>query len=85
MNKVFTDLAWEEYLYWQAADKKILKKINELIRDIERNGNEGIGKPEPLKYELDGFWSRRISPEHRLIYKVGAEKIFIVQCRGHYD
>lgn len=85
MNKVFTDIAWEDYLYWQTTDKKILKKINELLKDIERNGNEGLGKPEPLKHELEGFWSRRITLEHRLIYQVVGENINIVQCRGHYE
>lgn len=85
MNKVFTEIAWEDYIYWQVTDKKILKKINELIKDIERNGNQGLGKPEALKYELDGFWSRRISPEHRLIYRFDDENIYIVQCRGHYN
>lgn len=84
MNKVFTTIGWEDYCYWQTNDKKILKKVNELIKDIERNGNEGIGKPEPLKYDLDGYWSRRISPEHRLIYKIDTENIYILQCRGHY-
>lgn len=85
MNKVFTDIAWEDYLYWQIADKKIIKKINELLKDIDRNGNEGLGKPEPLKHELDGFWSRRITPEHRLIYKIDNKNICIIQCRGHYN
>ncbi len=85
MNKVFTDNAWEDYLYWQTTDKKILKKINELLKDIERNGNEGLGKPEPLRHELEGFWSRRITLEHRLIYQVVGENINIVQCRGHYE
>lgn len=85
MNKLFTEIAWEDYLYWQAVDKRILKKINDLIKDIERNGNEGIGKPEPLKYELDGCWSRRITPEHRLIYKLDQECIYVLQCRGHYE
>jgi toxin YoeB len=61
MNKVFTGHAWDDYLYWQAQDKKILRKINLLIKDIERNGNEGIGKPEPLRHELQGFWSRRVT------------------------
>lgn len=64
---MFTDIAWQHYLHWQSEDKKILRRINELIRDIDRNGNEGIGKPEPLKHELSGFWSRRITDEHRLI------------------
>jgi len=85
MNKVFTDIAWEDYLYWQATDKKILKKINELLKDIERNGNEGLGKPESLKHELEGFWSRRITLEHRLIYQIVGETINILQCRGHYE
>jgi len=85
MIKLFTDIAWEDYLYWQTTDKKIIRKINELIKDIDRNGNDGIGKPEPLKHELEGLWSRRISPEHRLIYKIADEKIYILQCRGHYD
>jgi toxin YoeB len=84
MNKVFTDIAWGHYLYWQTEDKKILKKINELIRDIERNGNVGLGKPEPLKYELSGFWSRRITDEHRLIYSIEGNDINIVSCRNHY-
>lgn len=82
MNKVFTGIGWEDYLYWQTTDRKIIKKINELIKDIERNGNEGLGKPEHLKYELDGLWSRRITPEHRLIYKIDEENIYILQCRG---
>ena len=84
MNKVFTDIAWDEYLYWQREDKKILKRINELVKDIERNGNEGKGKPEPLKYELTGYWSRRITDEHRLIYSIDDLNICIVKCRGHY-
>jgi len=85
MNKIFTDKAWEDYVYWQNADKKIIKRIHELLKDIDRNGHEGIGKPEPLKHELHGFWSRRISPEHRLIYAVEDEQILIVQCRYHYE
>ncbi|MBU2699054.1 toxin YoeB [Sporomusaceae bacterium BoRhaA] len=85
MNKFFTDIAWEDYLYWQTTDKKVLKKVNELLKDIERNGNEGLGKPEPLRHELNGYWSRRISPEHRLIYKMDDENIYVLQCRGHYE
>ncbi len=85
MNKVFSDIAWEEYLYWQTTDKKILKKILELIQDIDRNGNSGIGKPEPLKHELTGYWSRRISDRDRLIYKIDSANIYIARCRGHYD
>lgn len=84
MNKVFSDIAWEHYQYWITMDKKILKKINELIRDIERNGNEGIGKPEPLKNELSGFWSRRITEVHRLIYSIDNDNIYIAKCRSHY-
>ena len=85
MNKVFSDLAWEEYLYWQLNDRKLLKKINDLLKDIGRNGNEGLGKPEPLRHELEGLWSRRISPEHRLIYKFDEENIYILKCKTHYD
>ena len=85
MNKFFTEIVWEDYLYWQLVDKKVLKKINELIKDIERNGNEGLGKPELLRHELHGYWSRRITPEHRLIYKVDEENIYVLQCRGHYE
>lgn len=85
MNKVFSDLAWEEYLYWQLNDRKLLKKVNDLLKDIERNGNEGLGKPEPLRHELEGLWSRRISPEHRLIYKFDEENIYILKCKTHYD
>ena len=84
MNKIFSRIAWDQYKYWQTEDKKILKKINELIVDIERNGNSGLGKPEPLKYELQGFWSRRITDEHRLIYKIEENNIYIVACRYHY-
>ena len=84
MNLIFSDKAWEEYMYWQDTDKQILKKINQLIKDIKREPFEGIGKPEPLKYELSGFWSRRISDEHRLIYEVSESYISIVSCRFHY-
>lgn len=86
MNKKFTDIAWNEYQYWLVNDKKVLKKINELIKDIERNGNEGIGKPEALKHELSGFWSRRITQEHRLIYSIDEDldTINIVKCKNHY-
>ena len=84
MNKVFTNTAWEEYLYWQNENRQILKRINELIKDIERNGNMGIGKPEPLRHELAGYWSRRINNEHRLIYSIEVNTINIISCRGHY-
>lgn len=76
--------AWEEYLYWQAQDKKMLKRINQLIKDIKRNPFEGIGKPEPLKENLTGFWSRRIDEEHRIVYAVEEETVIIISCKGHY-
>ena len=85
MNKVFSDIAWNHYQFWILNDKKVLNKLNELIRDIERNGNIGIGKPEPLKNELSGFWSRRITDVHRLVYGLDEDNIYIVKCKGHYD
>lgn len=85
MIKSWTDGAWEDYLYWQSADKRILKRINVLIVDIERNGNNGIGKPESLKNNLQGYWSRRINSEHRLIYALKEAQIIIVACRYHYS
>ncbi len=84
MNKVFSDLAWGHYLYWQGEDKRVLKKINALLLDIERNGNEGLGKPEPLKHELSGYWSRRITETHRLIYSIDEDNICVASCRSHY-
>ena len=77
--------AWEEYKSWQVDDRLILKKINELIKDIERHPYEGIGKPEPLRFDLAGFWSRRIDREHRLVYRVIDQEILIYSCRYHYD
>ena len=82
---LFTEDAWEDYLYWQIRDKKILKRINQLLQDIERNGYNGIGKPEPLRGDLSGFWSRRIDDEHRIVYRVTEDRVEIIQCRGHYD
>ena len=76
--------AWEEYLYWQMQDKKMLKRINQLIKDIQRNPFEGIGKPEPLKGNLTGFWSRRIDEEHRIVYAVEKETVIIISCKVHY-
>lgn len=84
MTLVFENTAWEDYLYWQKTDKKLLKKINHLIKEIQRTPFEGIGKPEALKHEFSGFWSRRISSEHRLVYKVTDDMTIIVQCRYHY-
>lgn len=77
--------AWEDYLYWQAKDKKILKRINALIKDILRNPFDGIGKPEPLKFKWSGYWSRRINDEHRLVYTIKEDQLIIAQCRFHYD
>ena len=84
MKLSWTDLAWESYLYWQATDKSTLKKINALIKDIQRTPFEGIGKPEPLKFEFAGKWSRRISGEHRLVYEIVDGELIILQCRYHY-
>lgn len=84
MKIVFSTYAWQDYLYWQKTDKKILKRINELIKDIQRNKYEGVGKPEALKHNLSGYWSRRISHEHRLVYKINDNSIFIAQLRYHY-
>lgn len=86
MSKMrFWDGAWEDYRYWVGHDRKILKRIDKLLDDIERNGYDGIGKPEPLKGELSGFWSRRIDDTHRLIYRVENDTIEILSCKGHYD
>ena len=84
MNLLFAPQAWEDYLYWQQTDKKMQKRINELIRDTVRSPFEGIGKPEPLKHAFSGFWSRRISPEHRMVYRVSGETLEIAQLRYHY-
>ena len=85
MRITFSKNAWDDYLSWQTEDKKMLKKINELIKDIQRNPFSGIGKPEPLKFDLAGFWSRRIDREHRLVYQVINDDILIYSCRYHYD
>ena len=85
MNKNFTDNGWKDYLYWQTEDRKTLKRINNLIRDIEHNGTEGIGKPEPLTGDLSGFWSRRINEKDRLIYQIDGDTINILACRYHYN
>ena len=83
-NIIFSDISWNDYLFWQASDKKNLKRINMLIKDIKRNPFEGIGKPEALKHQLKGCWSRRIDNEHRLVYEVTEKSIRIVSCRFHY-
>lgn len=84
MSIIFTEDSWEDYLYWQKNDKKILQRINEIIRDIRRELFVGIGKPEPLKFQLQGCWSRRINQEHRLVYEVSDTAITIIGCRFHY-
>ena len=85
MKLVWSEHAWSDYLWWQSQDRKMLRRINALITDITRNGTEGIGKPEPLRHEFQGYWSRRINDEHRLVYRVTAEgDILIAQCRHHY-
>jgi len=84
MEIVFVDHAWDDYLFWQKQDKKILKKINELLKDISRQPYLGKGSPESLKYDLKGYWSRRITLEHRLVYRIHKNQIRIVQCRFHY-
>ena len=84
MLLTWTDFAWEQYEELQEKDKRLVKKINTLIKDIKRNGNEGIGKPEPLQHELSGYWSRRIDDKNRLVYKVSDNQIIIVACANHY-
>lgn len=84
MKLVFAENAWDDYLYWQKTDKTILKRINALIKDITREPFEGIGKPEPLKHALSGYWSRRINDEHRIVYKIQDNSLFIAQLRYHY-
>ena len=85
MRLIFVDESWEDYLYWQKEDKKKLSRINSLIEDVRRNGNvSGIGKPEALKGNLQGFYSRRIDSEHRLVYRATAQHVEILQCRYHY-
>lgn len=85
MSIEFEDSAWEQFIYWQGEDKKTLKKINKLIADIQRNGNNGIGHPEPLKDNLSGLWSREIDEKNRLIYKIDGDCVRIYQCKNHYS
>lgn len=84
MLLTFSENAWEDYLFWQKTDKKLLKRINELIKSIQRTPFEGLGKPEPLKFDLAGYWSRRIDLEHRLVYKIVNQEVIIIACRYHY-
>lgn len=85
MRIIFSKNSWEDYVSWQTEDKKVLKRINILIKDIQRTPFEGIGNPEPLKYDLSGFWSRRIDREHRLVYQVIDNEILIYSCKYHYN
>ena len=84
MKLIFAESAWEDYLYWQKQDKKILNRINTLVKEIKRSPFEGVGKPEPLKHALSGYWSRRINREHRIVYKIANKQLIIAQCRYHY-
>lgn len=84
MNILFTDDAWEDYLYWQQTDKQTLRKINQLLKEIQRAPFTGIGKPEPLKHQLQGCWSRRIDSEHRLVYEITDNTLQVIGCRFHY-
>jgi len=84
MRLIFADIAWEDYLYWQQQDKRMVERVNKLIKEIQRESYTGIGKPEPLKHALAGYWSRRINDEHRIVYKVEAGAIVIAQLRYHY-
>jgi len=82
---VFSTRGWDDYLWWQRQDRKLLNRINQLIQDVLRNGNEGIGKPEPLKHGFQGYWSRRINDEHRLVYKVVDDEVRVAACCYHYE
>ena len=82
---LFTEHAWEEYIYWQTQDKRTLRRINQLLRDIQRDPFDGIGKPEPLRGELSGFWIRRIDECNRIVYRVKDDIVELLQCKGHYD
>jgi len=81
---IFSENAWGDYLYWQRTDRRILERINKLIREIQRSPFEGTGKPEPLKHALSGYWSRRINDEHRIVYKIESNSLMIAQLRYHY-
>jgi toxin YoeB len=85
MKFTFADESWEDYLFWQKTDQKILSRINDLLKDIARTPYKGLGKPEPLKFKYKGFWSRRINDEHRLIYQCKEDEVLIAKCRFHYD
>ena len=84
-EKIWSDDAWDDYLYWQTQDKKTLKRVNQLLQDIGRNGYMGIGKPEPLKGDLSGYWSRRIDEANRIVYRITDAAVEILQCKSHYE
>lgn len=84
MKLIFADAAWEDYLYWQQKDKRMVERINKLIKEVQRDPFAGIGKPEPLKHALAGLWSRRITEEHRMVYRVDGDSLLIAQLRYHY-
>lgn len=84
MRLVWSTNAWQDYVWWQTQDRKILRRVSLLLDDIVRNGHDGLGKPEPLRHEYQGYWSRRISEEHRLIYRIADEDVLIAVCRHHY-
>lgn len=85
MNIQFSSRGWDDYFHWQHTDKRMLKRINDLLKDISRSPHEGIGKPEPLRHALSGYWSRRINDEHRLVYRVEGETVKVAQARYHYE
>ncbi|KAB1663237.1 Txe/YoeB family addiction module toxin [Pseudoclavibacter sp. CFCC 13611] len=85
MRIVWDADAWDDYLFWQNEDRRVIKRVNALIKDIQRNGNVGIGKPEALRHGFHGYWSRRITSEHRLVYRLAGDEIRIAQCRFHYE
>ncbi len=85
MNKIWHDGAWADYLYWQKQSNSTLKRINQLIQDIDRNGYKGLGKPEPLRGDLSDWWSRRIDEKNRIVYRIQQDGVEIIQCGGHYD
>jgi len=85
MKKLWTDQGWDDYIYWQTQDKKTLKRVNKLIKDIERNPFDGIGDPEPLKHNLSGWWSRRIDEKNRIVYRIVDKCVEIALCKGHYE
>ena len=85
MNRIFSEAAWADFMTWVYEDRKIAKKINDLLLDIERHGHEGYGKPEPLRHDFSGYWSRRITQKDRLIYAFDGQNIYIAACKGHYE